>query len=223
MASCETIISKDIAFECDQLVNRGFEADGVIINRSDVDFSATVFDETNKNIIKTLVLKTGKKGYQVQQYGNTPFTGTNSALVVGTYVNTWTHQVVLAVLSNTPDVAANIIDGLANGTFVVILRNRTKGVDGKAEYQVYGYAQGLKASAGENDRYSEDYEGGWLITLEETAAPKSAIFLFDTDAETTQAKYESLFEASESSGGGGSQGGGGGAGGDGGDGPSGEE
>ena len=188
MASCETIISKDIAFECDELVNRGFEADGVIINRSDVDFSATVFDETNKNIIKTLVLKTGKKGYQVQQYGNTPFTGTNSALVVGTYVNTWTHQVVLAVLSNTPDVAASIIDGLANGTFVVILRNRTKGADGKAEYQVYGYAQGLKASAGENDRYSEDYEGGWLITLEETAAPKSAMFLFDTDADTTQAK-----------------------------------
>ena len=228
MASCETIISKDIAFECDQLVNRGFEADGVIINRSDVDFSATVFDETNKNIIKTLVLKTGKKGYQVQQYGNTPFTGTNSALVVGTYVNTWTHQVVLAVLSNTPDVAASIIDGLANGTFVVILRNRTKGADGKAEYQVYGYAQGLKASAGENDRYSEDYEGGWLITLEETAAPKSAMFLFDTDAETTQAKYESLFEPSEgdagTGGGGGSQGGGSqGGGSQGGDGPGGEE
>ena len=219
MASCETIITQDIAFACDELVNRGFEADGVIINRKDVDFSATEFDETNKNIIKTLVLKTGKKGYQVQQYGNTPFTGTNSALVVGTYVNTWTHQVVLAVLSNTPDVAASIIDGLANGTFVVILRNRTKGADGKGEYQVYGYAQGLKASAGENDRYSEDYEGGWLITLEETAAPKSAIFLFDTDAETTQAKYESLFEASA----GDASEPGGGTGGAGGDGPSGEE
>ena len=218
MASCETIITQDIAFACDELVNRGFEADGVIINRKDVDFSATEFDDTNKNIIKTLVLKTGKKGYQVQQYGNAPFTGTNSALVVGTYVNTWTHQVVLAVLSNTPDVSASIIDGLANGTFVVILRNRTKGADGKGEYQVYGYAQGLKASAGENDRYSEDYEGGWLITLEETAAPKSAMFLFDTDSKTTQAKYESLFEASagDASEPGGGTGGGG-------DGPSGEE
>ena len=30
--SCESIISKDIAFSCDELVVRGLEADGIIIN-----------------------------------------------------------------------------------------------------------------------------------------------------------------------------------------------
>lgn len=170
----------------------GLESDGIIINRSDIDFSKTVFDAQLPNIIKTLVLKNSKRGYEIKQEGNNPFTGTKSELNVGTYRNTWTHDVPLIVLANTPDVCANIIDGLANGKFVVILRNTTKGTDGKGEFQVFGYAQGLKASAGENDKYSDDTEGGWLITLQETKAPKSAIFFYDTDTKTTTAAYESL-------------------------------
>ena len=189
---CESLISKDIDIACNDMVSKGLESDGLIINRSDIDFTKTTFDDTNSNIIKTLVLKTGKKAYAIKQTGNTPFTGTKSTLVVGTYRNTWTHDVQIVVLANTPDVCANIIDGLANGKYVVILRNVTKGATGNAEYQIFGYAQGLTCSAGENDKYSDDTEGGWLITLEETSAPKSALFLFDTDSEKTAAKYESL-------------------------------
>lgn len=189
---CETIIAKDIAVACEDMVSKGMEADGVLMNRLDIDFTATKFDETNKNIINQLVLKTGKKGYQVVQPGNTPFTGTKSSLVVGTYRNSWTHEVQIVVLANNPDVAADIIDRLANGKFVLILRNVTKGEDGKGEFQIYGYAQGLTCSAGENDKYSEDTEGGWLMTLQETSAPKSAMFLYNTDSETTTAMYESL-------------------------------
>ena len=195
---CETIISKDIAVACEDMVSKGMEADGVLINRGDVDFTATVFDDDNKNIIKQLVLKTGKKGYAVMQPGNTPYTGTKSSLVVGTYSNSWTHEVQIVVLANTPEVAAEIIDRLANGKFLLILRNVTKGTDGKGEFQIYGYAQGLTCSAGENDKYSEETEGGWLMTLQETSAPKSAMFLFNTDSETTTAQYESLKTAANS-------------------------
>lgn len=189
---CESLIAKAIDFACDDIIVRGLESDGLIINRSDIDFAATVFDAQNPNIIKTLVLKTGKKGYEVNQLGNTPFTGVQSTLEVGTYRNTWTHAIPIVVLSNTPDVAHNIIDGLSNGTFVVILRNKFKGTNGDAEYQVYGYTQGLVASEGTNDKYSEDTDGGWIITLQETGARMSAMFLFNTDAETTAAAYESL-------------------------------
>ena len=189
---CESLISKAIDFDCDELIARGLESDGIIINRSDIDFASTVFDNTNPNIIKTLVLKSGKQGYAVQQLGNTPFTGTQSTLEVGTYRNTWTHQIPIVVLSNTPEVANKIIDGLANGTFVVILRNKFKGESGEAEYQVYGYTQGLVASEGTNEKYSEDTDGGWLITLQETGARLSAMFFFNTDATTTAAAYEAL-------------------------------
>ena len=189
---CESLIAKAIDFACDDLIVRGLESDGLIINRSDIDFAATVFDSQNPNIINTLVLKTGKKGYEVNQLGNTPFTGVQSTLEVGTYRNTWTHAIPIVVLSNTPEVAHDIIDGLSNGTFVVILRNKFKGSTGDAEYQVYGYTQGLVASEGTNDKYSEDTDGGWIITLQETGARMSAMFLFNTDATTTAAAYEAL-------------------------------
>lgn len=192
MAICDYLISKAISVDCENQSVAGLEPNGLIINRDDIDFSATTFNAQNPNIIETLVLKTGKKGYDIIQQGATPFTGVASNLNVGTYRNTWTHDVPIAVLGNDPDIAANIIDKLSNGTFVVILRNVQKGTTGDAEYQVYGYAQGLRASEGVNEKYSEDTDGGWLITLQEQRAPKSAMFFFNTDATTTATAYEAL-------------------------------
>jgi hypothetical protein len=192
MAICDYLISKAISVDCENQSVAGLEPNGLIINRDDIDFSATTFNAQNPNIIETLVLKSGKKGYDIIQQGATPFTGVASNLNVGTYRNTWTHDVPIAVLGNDPDIAANIIDKLSNGTFVVILRNVQKGTTGNAEYQVYGYAQGLRASEGVNEKYSEDTDGGWLITLQEQRAPKSAMFFFDTDAATTATAYEAL-------------------------------
>lgn len=192
MAICDYLISKAISVDCENQSVAGLEPNGLIINRDDIDFSATTFNAQNPNIIETLVLKTGKKAYDIIQQGATPFTGVASNLNVGTYRNTWTHDVPIAVLGNDPDIAANIIDKLSNGTFVVFLRNVQKGTTGNAEYQVYGYAQGLRASEGVNEKYSEDTDGGWLITLQEQRAPKSAMFFFNTDATTTATAYEAL-------------------------------
>lgn len=188
-STCESLIAKDIKIPCEDQVTKGLESDGLIINRNDIDFAKTVVEG---NIIKTLVLKTGKKAYEIRQEGANPFTGTKTELNVGTYRNSWKNTVAIVVLANTPDVCANIIDGLANGKFVVILRNLSKGSDGEAEYQVFGFAQALKAASGENDKYSDDTEGGWLVTLEEESVPKAAYFFYDTSSETTAAKYQSL-------------------------------
>ena len=191
---CDSLIASAIGVECDTMVTRGLESDGVIINRKDIDFSATVFDESKKNTIKTLVLKSGKTGYAVSQLGSTPYTGTNASLVKGIYVNKFSNTVALVVLDNGPEVCANIIDGLANGEFVVILRNKHKGANGSAEFQVYGYYQGLHAETIDNDKYGEDVEGGWAITLLETGVPKSALFFWLTDSETTESAFNSLKE-----------------------------
>lgn len=190
--TCESLIAQDIVIACDEQVVKGMESDAVILNRDDIDFTKLTRDATNPNIITQLLAKTGKTGYKVRQEGNDPFSDTKMELVVGKYRNTWTNTVPVVVLANDPDVCANIIDNLANGKFVLVTRNAHKGPEGKGEYQIYGLDQGLRASAGENDKYSEDTEGGWLITLQETGAPRSATFLFDTDAATTAAKYASL-------------------------------
>lgn len=191
MGLCDSYISRDIAVNCDSMLTRGMEEDGIIINRGHIDFAKTVFGD-KKNIIKTLVLKSGKKGYEVRSAGATPYTGTTTSMVKGTYKNTWNNTVPIVILDNSPEVCEEIVEGLANGTFVVILRNKTKGENGNSEFQIYGYHQGLMAETIENDKYSEETDGGWLATLQETGSPKAAMFLFNTDAETTAAAYESL-------------------------------
>lgn len=190
--TCDSLIAKAIQANCDNPLVRGMEPDGVIMNRGDIDFSKAVFSAENKNILTTLILKAKKQGYAVVQTGQTPFKGTQTTLTTGTYHNTFQNQVQLVVLDNGPEVSRDIIDGLANGSFVLILRNLTKGANGEAEYQVYGYYQGLHATEMTNEKYSEDTDGGWIVTLQESAAPKSALFFFDTDSATTQAKYQSL-------------------------------
>lgn len=193
---CKYLLSQDIAYDCKDPIVGGVEPNGVIINRDDIDFANVKFDDNNPNIITDLPLK--NKGYKILQGGKTPFTGTNTAFVEGTYVNTFTHQVSLVVLDNGADVAKNIIDGLANGEFVIVLENNYKGLNkgdgkkGSAAFQIYGYFQGLHATEISNDKYSEDTDGGWLVTLEETKSPKSGMFLFKTDYEGSKAAFDAL-------------------------------
>lgn len=194
MKLCDSLLTNGIIVECDEIVTPGFERDGVIINRRHIDFSATKFDESSKNVITELVLKTGYYGSAVHQLGNTPYNGTNTSFVKGTYVNKFNNTVSLVVLDNGPRVCQNVIDGLANGEFVVILRNKHKGLDGRSEFQIYGYYQGLHAETMDNGKYDEEVEGGWKVTLMETNAPKSGLFLWDTDLETTEAKFNALKE-----------------------------
>lgn len=197
MAVCDNFIKQGISPSCDDPLVQGVEQRGVIINRDDIDFSAAVFNATRKNVIETIALKSGKKAYEVVVMGSTPFTGTNTALATGTYRNTFTNTVSIVILDNGPDVCENVIDGLANGEFVVILENKFKGLQkeenpGDPAFQVYGWYQGLRASEMTNDKYSEDTDGGWAVSLQETRAPKSGVFLFKTDYETTAAAVESL-------------------------------
>lgn len=197
MAVCDYMIKQGISPSCDDPIVQGVEQRGIIINRDDIDFSATTFNSTRKNVIETIALKSTKKAYEVVVLGSAPFTGTNTALAAGTYRNTFTNTVSLVILDNGPDVCENVIDGLANGEFVVILENKFKGLQkeenpGDPAFQVYGWYQGLRASEMTNEKYSEDTDGGWAVSLQETRAPKSGVFLFKTDYETTAAAVESL-------------------------------
>lgn len=190
--TCDTLIKKDISVNCEAPIVRGLEANGVIINRCDLDFSKCTQSASKKNILEAFALLTTKKGFKVYVPGKNPFNGTKTTMATGAYVNTFTNELPLVVLDQGPDVAENIIDGLANGTFVVIVENKHKGADKSGAFQVYGFYQGLSASAIENDKYSEETEGGWAVTLTEERSPKSALYLFKTDYAATKAIVDSL-------------------------------
>lgn len=199
---CKYLLKQDIDFDCNDPISVGVEPNGIIINREDIDFGATQFVEGKPNCISQLQLKKGKHGYAIAQGGKTPFTGTNTAFAEGTYVNTFTHLVSMVVLDNGADVCENIIDGLANGEFIVVLENKYKGLNkdtnaGSAAFQIYGYYNGLKASEITNDKYSEDTNGGWLVNLQEEKTLKSGLFLFNTNYDGSKAAFDALLEIAE--------------------------
>jgi len=198
MASlCESLIKKDIEVNCDDPVTGKLEPNAKIANRSDIDFSESVFDPTRKNVLKTLKMKQGKRAYDAYVPNEQGFAGTKASMEKGTYRNTITNDFQMIIFDNGPGICEKVIDGLIDGTFLVVFENKYKSLQqqdnaGDSAFQVMGWYQGLKAEELEDDKYSEDTEGGWRVLLRETKVPKSGLFLFDGDYTTTRAKFDSL-------------------------------
>lgn len=192
MGFCQQTISRSIELDCSVPQVAGLEPKGWIINRDDIDFGASSDVVDGKT--DSIVLKTGKKAYTIAQPTKSPFSGTTTTLEEGTYQNTFTNTLSFVVLNNTPQVIQNIINPLASGQFVVILENKCKDITGTTgqEFQLYGWYQGLTATAIEQDKYSEDTEGGWAVTLTESRSPSAASFVFDTDYQTTKTMLDAL-------------------------------
>lgn len=188
MATCDKLLAMDISPDCNNPQVGGLESDGVIINRADIDFDAST---RTGNVISTLALKSGKKGFQIYQQGNNPFTGSNVNFTTGAFMNKFTKQVGFVVYDHSAECCSKIIDQLANGSFVVVLKNKYAGSDSKSKYEVYGYEGGLKQTEGSRDPYSEDTEGGWSISLQEVS-PTSGIFLYSTSLTATDAAFKAL-------------------------------
>lgn len=200
---CDFLLSMDIEASCTDPIVPGLEQEAVIMNRADIDFDAVAYDETRSNVLKNLAMLKGKRGYKIRVLGSTPFSGTSTSFVAGNYQNTFTNTVQFVVLDNSPDVCKNVIDMLANGKFVIVLENSYKGLNkasnkGDAAFQVYGFGQGLVASAIENDKYSEDTNGGWLVTMQETKASNSGIFLYAGSYAASKTLFDGLTEIAAS-------------------------
>jgi hypothetical protein len=194
---CESLIKDDIQSNCESPVVGKLEPNAKIINRVSIDFGATEFHATRKNVIETLVLKTGERAYDAYVPNEEGFNGTKTAMEKGTYRNTFTNDFQAIIFDNGPDVCSKIVDGLADGTFVVVFENKYKNLQqatnaGDSAFQIFGYYQGLRTEELENDKYSEDTDGGWRVLLRESKAPKSALFLYDTDYATTKEAFDSL-------------------------------
>lgn len=202
MPYCDGLISQDILIDCDNLIQRGLEEEGVIINRRDVDWDNVEYDPINPSIVTSLPLKEGKRGYKVVIAANDPFNGTGTTLATGTARNTFNHTIGMLVMANDPDVTENIIDPIANGEFVVVVENKNKNLNhteatkkGYSTFSIYGLMQGLRATTVEEDRYSEDTDGGWNIVLTETRSPKSGLFFFSTSIAATRTAFNALTAA----------------------------
>lgn len=193
--NCTGLISQSLSNTCKNHPY-GFEQKGIIINRPDIDFGSVVFNTGSTNSIKTMPLLTGKSGFPVVNFGTKPFNGTKkSGVTKETSPGKVTKVVQFFVPDHDPAVDEGFIDAILNGEFVMILEHKDKNeTSNDAAFEIYGYQNGLHFTAAEQDEYS-DYGSGWLITMEETEAPSSGMYLFDTSYSATKTKFNAYLVA----------------------------
>ena len=171
MALCDFIISADIqGYDCENPMVKGAKADGLIINRKDINLSGVTYDASNPFLVTALPLASGKTAYDIVQGGKTPFTGSQQEMAEGTYQNTFTNTIQF-VIFNQGQSTADQIFALMNGEFVVVLQNNN------GTYQVFGLEAGLHASAMVRELYNDDTLSGWLVTMTEENAVKGNLFI----------------------------------------------
>ena len=171
MALCDFLISADIAgYDCENPMVKGAKADGLLINRADINLAGVTYDASNPFLVTALPLNAGKTAFDIVQGGKTPFTGTQQEMAEGTYQNTFTNTIQFVILNQGTTTAEQVF-ALCNGEFVVILQNNN------GTYQVYGLESGLRASAMVRELYNDDTLSGWLITMTEESAVKGNLFI----------------------------------------------
>lgn len=177
MGHCDKKISNCIKADCNAPVFTGIEAKAWLFNKEDVNIT---FSENDANVITDMTMVGTATGYTVTQFGKTPYSGTATSMVEGNAGNKFSNTFMFIVPDNSHTASNTVIDNLANGKFVAVIQNQFDGSDHESAYQVYGAKKGLTASAIDNDKYSEDTDGGWQITLVEENTPISGAFLVPT-------------------------------------------
>ena len=192
---CEKLLDSCIAASCENPIFSGVDSKAYIFNKSEI--ASFTYATGSANIIEGIVMKEKEEGvnytgYSIIQLGKQPYEGTNTAFAEGNIANTFTNTFNFLVPDNSPK-AAHIIDNLANGKFVVVIKNDYSGSDEKGTFQVYGAKKGLSCTGVTNEKYG-DAEGGWAITLTEENAPNSAIFFYKEGTVADEATLDALVD-----------------------------
>ena len=171
MALCDFLITADIqGYDCENPMVKGAKADGLLINRKEINMAGVTYDSTNPFKVTALPLAQGKTAYDVVQGGKTPFTGKQQEMQEGVYQNTITNTFQFVVLKQDEDVAEQLF-ALMNGEFVGAVANKN------GTYQIFGLETGLHCTGAVRELYNDDTLAGWLITMTEEGAVKGNIFL----------------------------------------------
>lgn len=182
---CSALLAENIASDCDNPRVAGYEQIGLIFNKEEIDYSALVVDASNPRIIKTIAAKTGKKPFVVYNNKNNPlpFNGTQTAFNADNDRYDKTLQFYVEGIGG--ENAADVIEPLKGGDYVVILQRKDHRGDGS--FQVFGYQAGLKAS----EQVQDEDTGYWLITMT-CSEPSAEVAYFNTDYATTKAAFDTL-------------------------------
>lgn len=182
---CLGMISANIDEDCDNPRVIGYEDVAVIINRSDIDWSGITFDGSNRRIVDGFALVAGKKPFVIYnpRLTNPSFNGTQTELNTDTRHYTKTMQFYYKGIGGAA--AANVVEPLAKGEYVVILQRKDH--SGHGSFPILGLQNGIYATA----QVQDETTGYWLMTMA-IDEPFAETELFKTDYAGTKAMFDSL-------------------------------
>lgn len=186
-------ISEDQIKQCNALITDGNESTLYLANRDDI--SGYVRDSTNPNIIRSIVMKTGKKFFKYE--GSRTSLKPRFTTVKKQFGTKYKHEMDAIIFNWSSDVKLEI-ENLAEGLFVAIVVNKNKTTD--ASVEVYGTDVGLVMKDGAiRDLNSADFGANFPFGLEseegqeETHTPASFAVLAGTP--TPVYSYSATIEA----------------------------
>lgn len=163
----------------------------ILLNYTDIDKAVSDMSATDENVIESIVLLAGAKGYEVDTLPNA--TVGEDTINKGTYTSTHQQNLTVRIFKKSA-AAKKFVNGLTNARVVAIVQNNDRGVAGDTKYEVYGWDSGLElndltASTEMADNVPYLFTLGSGSVAQEGSLPKS---FFNTDEATTDAAVDAL-------------------------------
>lgn len=146
----------------------------------------------SNGVFTKITLQTGDTGYHFTSHDKA--FGASYSAAIGSYINGYTHQLVLRAFERTQAVK-DFLNKAIYGRYVAIVINKDNGND-STKYEVYGAENGLVVSADSFDSSNGDGIINELTLASEAEAPEPRVpdSFYVTNLASTKTAYEALYD-----------------------------
>ncbi len=191
MSCANKTITSGFTFVCNRTPKKGIVQNVRLINKSDIDYSATVFG-TNPLVIESIVLNSGKSAFDFEGV-KTLMNAKWNVVEKENAFDKVSHEVMVYCSDISPTTKTEIQSMINDSELVAIVENKERGVAGENAYEVYGYENGLVLA--KDTAFDANEDGGLPMTLrsvedmEENVVPYT---FFKTDYDATKVLVDAL-------------------------------
>ena len=173
---CTGKLTNDIIFDCDNAPVGGIEQNVILINKDDIDVTATTLAVGNRLLVDNIQLKAGAEAYKltgVKQSNGKAWELVKKENAPDKFKHTFSGVIFNPSLVNKAQ-ADNLSKG---GKYVVVVEQVWKGAGSKDAFEVLGYSSGLELSTMTNSSKENDnmimFELSSTDGYEEATMPKT--------------------------------------------------
>lgn len=190
---CTGHLTADILFDCTNAPVGGIEQNVVLINKDDIDVTATTTDATNRILVTNLQLKPGTSGYLLT--GVKQSNGKAWELVKKENAPDKFKHTFSGVIFNPSATNKLQADSLSKGArYIAVIEQVWKGTDSEDAFEVLGLSSGLELMTMTNSSKENDnmimFELASADGFEETTMPKT---LLDVTYAATKTAFSNKF------------------------------